>query len=76
MNLYLFFTVLSELDVLKKKSDVVRNTIRWLEREFKMGNRFIRLQRHNESKPLSLIKVPKKLGNSYTRHFLFLRNCC
>lgn len=56
------FAALAELDELKKTSDVVRNTSRWLEREFTRGSRFVRLQRNNESKPLTLIKVPKKLG--------------
>lgn len=60
-----FFTVLAELDELKKTSDGVRNTIRWLEREFTNGSRFIRLQRNNETKSIALIKVPKKLGNYY-----------
>lgn len=55
-------TVLAEMDDLKKTSDLARNTIRWLEREFTNGSRFIRLQRNNESKPLSLIKIPRKLG--------------
>lgn len=59
------FVVLAELDELKKTSDVVRNTSRWLEREFTQGSRFIRLQRNNECKPLTLIKVPKKLGESF-----------
>lgn len=54
--------VLAALDDLKKTSDVVRNLIRWLELEFTKGNRFIRLQRNNESKQLSMIKIPKKLG--------------
>lgn len=50
------------MDELKKSSESARNSIRWLEREFTKGSRFIRLQRNNESKPLSLIKIPKKLG--------------
>lgn len=58
----MLISVLAELDELKKTSDNVRNTIRWLEREFTNGSRFIRLQRNNETKPLTLIKVPKKLG--------------
>lgn len=58
------FAVLAELDDLKKTSDGVRNTIRWLEREFMNGSRFIRLQRNNETKQLTLIKVPKKLGKT------------
>ena len=56
------FSVLAELDDLKKTTEAARNTIRWLEQEFTKGSRFIRLQRNNESLALSLIKVPKKLG--------------
>lgn len=72
-----FIAVLAELDDLKKTSDMVRNTTRWLEREFVNGSRFIRLQRNNESRPLTLIKVPKKLGNfSYSSAIgkLFFKN--
>lgn len=57
--------VLADMDELKKTSEHARNSIRWLEREFTKGSRFIRLQRNNETKPLSLIKVPKKLGESH-----------
>lgn len=57
------FAVLAELDELKKTIPAVRNTSRWLEREFTRGSRFVRLQRNNESKQLTLIKVPKKLGS-------------
>lgn len=62
-------TVLADMDELKKTSEQARNSIRWLEREFTKGSRFIRLQRNNETKPLSLIKVPKKLGNSIQAQF-------
>lgn len=74
LKISLIFPVLGELDDLKKSSDNVRNTIRWLEREFTKYNRFIRLQRDNESRPLTLIKVPKKLGKYFgnNSHFLFI----
>lgn len=59
-------SVLSELDDLKKHNEQpgeqARNVIKWLEQEFTKGNRFLRSQRQNEILPLSLIKVPKKLG--------------
>lgn len=54
--------VLSDLDDLKRGSESVRNTIKWLEQEFTRGNRFIRSQRPNESLPITLLKIPKKLG--------------
>jgi protein SMG5 len=57
-----FLPVLSELDDLKKSSDGVRNAIKWLELEFKKGNRFLRSQRNNETLVLPLIKIKKKMG--------------
>lgn len=53
--------VFSELDELKKYSEGARSIIRWLEQEFKRGNRFIRSQRDDETLPLPMIKIPKKL---------------
>lgn len=61
---FLLIQVLTDLDELKKTSEYARNSIRWLEREFTKGSRFIRLQRKDESKALSLIKIPKKLGKN------------
>jgi hypothetical protein len=61
---FFFIAVLSELDELKKTSEGVRNAIKWLECEFKKGNRFLRSQRNNETMPLPLIKIKKKLGES------------
>ncbi|XP_017464505.1 PREDICTED: protein SMG5 [Rhagoletis zephyria] len=53
--------VLNELDDLKKRSENARNVIRWLEQEFKHGNRHLRAQRDNENLTLSLLKIPRKL---------------
>ncbi|XP_034472482.1 protein SMG5 [Drosophila innubila] len=53
--------VLNELDELKKRSENVRHVIRWLEQEFKHGNRHLRAQRDNESQPLSLLKISRKM---------------
>ncbi|XP_005185662.1 nonsense-mediated mRNA decay factor SMG5 [Musca domestica] len=53
--------VFNELDDLKKRSENARNVIRWLEQEFKHGNRHMRAQRDNENLTLSLIKIPRKL---------------
>ncbi|KAH8287817.1 hypothetical protein KR018_000752, partial [Drosophila ironensis] len=53
--------VLNELDDLKKRSENVRHVIRWLEQEFKHGNRHLRAQRDNESQPLSLLKISRKM---------------
>lgn len=54
--------VLSDMDELKKGSEAARNAIKWLEQEFIKGNRFIRSQRPNEALPITLLKIPKKLG--------------
>ncbi|XP_058062426.1 nonsense-mediated mRNA decay factor SMG5 [Anopheles bellator] len=53
--------VLSELDETKKDNDGARNAIKWLETEFGAGNRFLRTQTANESQPMPLVKIPKKL---------------
>ncbi|XP_067620144.1 nonsense-mediated mRNA decay factor SMG5 isoform X2 [Eurosta solidaginis] len=53
--------VLNDLDDLKKRSENARNVIRWLEQEFKYGNRHLRAQRDNENLTLSLLKIPRKL---------------
>lgn len=59
------------MDEMKKTSDDARTTIRWLEQEFTIGSRFIRLQRNNESMPISLIKIPKKLGMQLKLNCIF-----
>ncbi|XP_055372034.1 nonsense-mediated mRNA decay factor SMG5 [Condylostylus longicornis] len=67
--------VLGELDDLKKRSESARNVIRWLEKEFKYGNRYLRSQRDNENLALSLIKVPRKL-NREASVFLKIAQFC
>ncbi|CRL01472.1 CLUMA_CG014443, isoform A [Clunio marinus] len=52
--------VLSDLDDLKKSKEGARDAIKWLEAEFKKGNRFMRAQREPESL-LPLVKIPSKL---------------
>lgn len=55
-------TVLSDLDNLKKSKEGARDAIKWLESEFKKGNRFMRTQRESENLSLPLLKFPTKLG--------------
>lgn len=62
---HLLSLVLNELDELKKRSENVRHVIRWLEQEFKHGNRHLRAQRDNESQPLSLLKISRKMGRQW-----------
>lgn len=61
-SFYCVYAVFNELDDLKKRSENTRNVIRWLEQEFKHGNRHMRAQRDNENLAFSLIKIPRKLG--------------
>lgn len=63
------FLVLSDLDELKKNKEGARDAIKWLESEFKKGNRFMRTQREPENLPLPLLKVPTKLGECTTATF-------
>lgn len=53
---------MSDLDELKKSKEGAREAIKWFESEFKKGNRFMRIQRDNESVQLPLLKVPSKMG--------------
>ena len=75
LNIFLFL-VLSDLDELKKTKEGARNAIKWMESEFKKGNRYMRSQRSSELLAMPLLKVPKKLGkiilSSYVRRFLIL----
>lgn len=68
INANCLFTVISELDELKKSFDNARTTIRFLEHQFSKGSRFIRSQRNNESLPIPLVKIPKKLGKFGTKN--------
>ncbi|XP_045450242.1 protein SMG5 [Melitaea cinxia] len=52
--------VLQELDDLKREKSSARDAIRWLEIQLKSGSRFLRTQRPGQSKPLSLLKYPRK----------------
>lgn len=60
-----FFSVMSDLDELKKIKEGAREAIKWFESEFKKGNRFMRIQRDNENIQLPLLKIPTKLGEVF-----------
>lgn len=65
-----YFAVLSDLDDLKtqeKTKEGARDAIKWLEAEFKKGNRFMRTQRDSENLLLPLLKIPNKLGEFWIR---------
>lgn len=67
--------VVSALDEQKRVSRRVRDTIRWLEAQFRHGNRFLRAQRSNERLPLPLIKYPKKKDKEAWLFFQVVE-CC
>ncbi|KAI8434273.1 hypothetical protein MSG28_012365 [Choristoneura fumiferana] len=52
--------VLQELDDLKREKSGARDAIRWLEVQLRSGSRFLRAQRPGQSRPLPLLKYPKK----------------
>lgn len=52
--------MLQELDNLKREESSARDAIRWLEAQLKTGSRFVRAQRAGQSRPLPLLKCPRK----------------
>uniref|UniRef100_A0A1B6K720 PIN domain-containing protein n=1 Tax=Homalodisca liturata TaxID=320908 RepID=A0A1B6K720_9HEMI len=67
--------VVSSLDEQKRVSRRARDTIRWLEAQFRQGNRFLRAQRANEHLALPLIKYPKKKDKEAWMFFQ-VAECC
>lgn len=63
------------MDELKKYTEGARNAIRWLEQEFKRGNRHIRSQRDDETLPLPMIKFPKKLDRESSSFLQIVQFC-
>lgn len=45
---------MSDLDNLKKDSKLARSAIRWLESQFREGNRFLRAQNQNEKAKITI----------------------
>lgn len=45
---------------MKRDLSTARDAIRWLEIQLKSGSRFLRAQRPGQSKPLPLLKYPRK----------------
>ena len=67
--------VIQELDGLKKNNSGARNAIRWLEKQFHDGNRWLRPQRVSEVKPLELISYPKRKQKEAWTYFQIIE-CC
>ncbi|XP_004929614.3 nonsense-mediated mRNA decay factor SMG5 [Bombyx mori] len=67
--------VLQELDNLKREQSTARKAIRWLELQLKNGSRFLRAQRPNQSKPLPLLKYPRK-APAHINNFIQILEFC
>ena len=67
--------VIQELDDMKKAESGARTAIRWLERQFRDGNRWLRSQKKAEAKQLELIQYPKKRERAAWQYFKILE-CC
>ncbi|VVD02402.1 unnamed protein product [Leptidea sinapis] len=67
--------VLQELDELKRDCSAARDAIRWLEFQLKSGCRFLRTQRPGQSKPLPLLKCPRK-APPFVHNFLQILEFC
>ncbi|XP_074651204.1 nonsense-mediated mRNA decay factor SMG5-like [Tubulanus polymorphus] len=67
--------VIDNLDNLKKESSKARDAIRWLENEFKKGNRYVRAQKSSEKVNAS---PPKNLKRKDPDMWYFMQiiNCC
>ena len=67
--------VIQELDDMKKAESGARTAIRWLEKQFRDGNRWLRSQKKGEAKQLELIQYPKKKERAAWQYFKILE-CC
>lgn len=67
--------VLQELDNLKREQSTARDAIRWLEMQLRSGSRFLRAQRPGQSKPLSLLKYPRK-APQHVHNFIQILEFC
>lgn len=69
------FLVLQELDNLKREQSTARDAIRWLELQLRSGSRFLRAQRPGQSKPLPLLKYPRK-APPHVHNFIQIMEFC
>ncbi|XP_050350104.1 nonsense-mediated mRNA decay factor SMG5 [Nymphalis io] len=67
--------VLQELDELKRERSSARDAIRWLEIQLKSGSRFLRTQRPGQSRPLPLLKYPRK-APPHVHNFIQILEFC
>ncbi|KAL4717306.1 hypothetical protein ACJJTC_017193 [Scirpophaga incertulas] len=67
--------VLQELDDLKREQSSARDAIRWLEVQLRSGSRFLRAQRPGQSRPLPLLKYPRK-APPHVHNFIKILEFC
>ncbi|CAH0718218.1 unnamed protein product, partial [Brenthis ino] len=67
--------VFQELDELKREKSSARDAIRWLEVQLKSGSRFLRTQRPGQSRPLPLLKYPRK-APPHVHNFIQILEFC
>ncbi|CAG4935581.1 unnamed protein product [Colias eurytheme] len=67
--------VLQELDELKRECSAARDAIRWLEIQLKSGSRYLRTQRPGQTKPLTLLKYPRK-APPHVHNFMQILEFC
>ena len=68
--------VIDNLDSIKKDSKQAREAIRWLETQFKQGNRFLRAQTHNEKIVANYDLILLKKKDLELWRFYQLIDCC
>lgn len=66
---------MQELDNLKREQSTARDAIRWLEMQLRSGSRFLRAQRPGQSKPLALLKYPRK-APQHVHNFIQILEFC
>lgn len=67
--------MLQELDNLKREQSSARDAIRWLELQLKSGSRFVRAQRPGQTRPLPLLKYPRKAPQHINNFIQILEFC-
>ena len=60
---------------MKTGSSGARTAIRWLERQFQDGNRWLRPQRKSETRALDMMQYPRKKDREDWQYFKVLE-CC
>lgn len=75
IHCFFTFTVLQELDDMKREQSAARDAIRWLETQLRSGSRFLRAQRPGQARPLPLLKYPRK-APPYVHNFIQILEFC